>query len=118
MREIKFRFWDKSALYQVEELHRTWVAVGVQISEDEAQLEQRLIADGALMQFTGLHDKNRKEIYEGDIVALRDKLLTKVEPFAVEWDNMKSRYDFAGLRTNLSWEVIGNIYEDPELLKL
>ena len=80
-----------------------------------------------LLQFTGLLDKNGKEIYESDIVKLDngdDETMTEVRfvdgAFIVEWDN-----GFLGGDADLqavgwamhecSVEVLGNIYQNPEL---
>ena len=72
-------------------------------------------------QFTGLKDKNGKEIYEGDIIAYthyecypQNGNIT--EHIAVEWVNNGFR-PFNYLNDTAVMEVIGNIYENPELLK-
>ena len=68
-----------------------------------------------LMQFTGLLDKNGKEIYEGDILKYRGKLSFNDPPFVVEWQNDDARW--TEFYPSNNFEVIGNIYENPELLK-
>ena len=107
MREIKFRAWD---------LREKKMKNGYNDGEERF----------LLLQFTGLHDKNGKEIYEGDItnngVVVWNEALT--------WDSGGSshpgfyfdapRFD-GDLNYHTSFdddtEVIGNIYENPELLK-
>ena len=72
------------------------------------------------LQFTGLHDKNGKEIYEGDIVRIDGGL-----KWICKWSDNHARfyfdtglhktYDFSAQESS-DFEVIGNIYENPELL--
>lgn len=77
-------------------------------------------------QFTGLYDKNNRPIYEGDLLlipARKDKTNGKI--YAVEWHKVHARFNFANKNGEFGEinigkikraEVIGNIYENPELL--
>lgn len=68
-------------------------------------------------QYTGLHDKNGKEIYEGDILRFtheREDFINTDARIAVEIPKIYYMIDNS---YNHSFEVIGNIYENPELLK-
>lgn len=65
--------------------------------------------DDVLMQFTGLLDKNGKEIYEGDILRGLGKVYFHQGKFCVEYGE-----EWGWISKNA--EIIGNIYENPELL--
>ena len=75
----------------------------------------------AILQWTGLKDKNGKEIYEGDVVFSESNQYYKQDEivwdcFAMGWDIGKK--DSWKLRSPMSskTEIIGNIYENPELI--
>lgn len=123
-RTIKFRAWDESQNY---------MAYQGMPDLESIQSFMHHFGDKTLMQFTGLHDKNGKEIFEGD--KLRDDYSdeeTVIEDYAVVvWDGKlcqwaidnsfaKDGSSFTNMveyfgRENL--EVIGNIHEDSCLLE-
>jgi uncharacterized phage protein (TIGR01671 family) len=142
MREFKFRAW--CALLQTHKMRL--------FDLDDIQMGAfALHPSDTVMQFTGLHDKNEKDIYEGDIVKLRcggedgatarNKIIATVEwhydrfraiipdkTVIVRGGSMAGKkmswreiHTWCGMHTCLThgWgyvEVIGNIYENPELL--
>lgn len=126
-RPIKFRAWCKGEMIYPE-LNL------FSIKNHYDQPDRFMFSDGeidgnfstpeAVTQFTGLLDKNGKEIYEGDIVQVVDEATGKpyhevyngrIEPFVVEWKDHGYNFGFGFKGTAL--EVIGNIYENSELLK-
>lgn len=86
----------------------------VSIMFRRVHIEMHIAEENVVMQFTGLKDKNGKEIWEGDV--LKGKNLEGFEEKAeVKWDYVQW-YPLAGHRAFDECEVIGNIYESPELL--
>lgn len=74
-----------------------------------------------LMQSTGFKDKNGKEIFEGDVLGTKDGLLNGVVEYRSDlgmWTNSLIRYNNFERLCNVanSREIIGNIYENKELL--
>ncbi len=125
MREIKFRAWDemhKKMLYEGDK-ELDYYAMTFDGRIVTAADTDLVMADGAmaflkLMQYTGLKDKNGTEIYEGDI------LVNGRNKWEVFWHIHKWLLRHTELRQVKeiiqdieTCEVIGNIYENPELLK-
>jgi len=134
-REIKFRAWDKVSKLMI---YGFWIGsitgmvrLVVQQAKDGSEvILGELINDLELMQFTGLKDKNGKEIYEGDLFDCIYKFDgCKKHKLEVIWNEESAGFKLKNHgechQPNVSktmWdlerlEVIGNIYENPELLK-
>jgi uncharacterized phage protein (TIGR01671 family) len=125
MREIKFRAWDTKTKHMSHEQINPFD--GDYLIEFEHINLDRSSKDLIWMQYIGLKDKNGKEIYEGDIV----NNVTYTFNGVVFFDNGsfwvreclshvdEGLYDDREKETrwsiNLDWEVVGNIYETPEL---
>ncbi|RAI79312.1 hypothetical protein BFS35_012185 [Macrococcoides goetzii] len=116
----KFRAWDK-------EKKIIDIVDGIKFDEDEVWEISfpgdcwRDASNYVLMQSTGLTDKNGIEIFEGDIINCRDLWLDgdrrKTNKQIVKYDSGMFSAGYVSLRTNNSTsEIIGNIYENPELL--
>lgn len=84
------------------------------------ELQGALVDGSPVMQYTGLKDKNGKEIYEGDIIEF-DKIEWGGDDniHVVSWNDKDAQWDWGGGNTSdMDYRtVIGNIYENPELLK-
>lgn len=114
MREIKFKFWDSKEKEMLGEYPLASIA------EDAFTFH---IRDYIIpLQFTGLLDKNGKKIYEGDIVNYdyNSEPITHHALEQVQWDYEWGCWKFGiymlepTIKNTL--EIIGNIYENPDLL--
>ena len=129
MRDIKFRVWDKLTKHMHicgEDVHDT---ISFEIETNKAYYYNlqngcgslRENSDYVLMQYTGLKDKNGKEIYEGDIVKsyyyIPNEDGTEGERYVVKLIN----YDKTLCKYNIDMfenlEIIGNMWDIPELLE-
>ena len=124
MREIKFRAWHKEKKIMGEVLGIDILHKEIFFSNEDVDCyEHTDFKDIELMQYTGLKDKNEKEIYEGDIVKLRANHGIGVIKYSDEWGAFVVEYikprPLVVLGMNYykeDIEVIGNIYENSELL--
>lgn len=115
MREIKFRFWLTN-----QHKMATW-----EQCKKECDRLSLFTMDGFIpMQYTGLVDKNEKEVYDGDIVKSDGGLTLQIA-----WSQdtqistvgfiLKNQFGFVSALTPSTGsilEVIGNIYQNPELI--
>jgi len=130
MREIKFRAWDKNKKIMVEvarlgltddqiSVHTPNKGYGVSYNDP--------IEDFEVMQYAGLKDKNGSgnDIYEGDVLELfftghphyMGVVKFKDGMFFIEATKSEYPYKYVGTVGGVDAKIIGNIYENPELLE-
>ena len=126
MNEIKFRAWDNEnkEMLKVQELDFEDTLYGGRLAIRTDQYNDYFdLEDMILMQYTGLKDKNGKEIYEGDIIRAtkRTDLELNYHNFKVFMHNgcyMFGNYNAHEFFDKFNFkEVIGNIYENKDLLE-
>ena len=137
-REIKFRAWDDYSKSFIEDdeyliglngkFYRMDFYSGVE-NYEEGNLVWNELQNITLSQFTGLLDKNGKEIFEGDLLqydGYNFKLINKEKIYQIKYDdnlaqyysyNLENSFDtFLVVRAWKESKIIGNIYQNPELL--
>lgn len=137
-REIKFRAWDineETMIYSSEEDAKfilesgSWSVKFVReknFDNEGIEIDAPVYLESddiELMQYTGLKDKNGKDIYDGDILSGHSDGNVKVEWAVGSWECIFSDEGNISIEEMCVWfgnnsEVVGNIYENPELIKL
>ena len=118
MREIKFRAWDDYTKTML-----TWEQI-----KSGCEMDFFDLISFKKMQYIGLKDKNDKEIYEGDIVKCAADFIDEIAAVVYEPNGHYPAFEmepfpdvecngFSYFMNEGTVEVIGNIYENPELLK-
>ena len=120
----KFRAWDKRKLkmFEVSYIDFDTKLIGLNIDLEIIIFD---FEDIILMQSTGLHDKNGKEVFVGDIIKCTrgcpHEVYLEKEYGGTYVGGMPAIY-LKGIREGYAWtgaeEILGNIYENPELLEV
>jgi len=142
MREIKFRAWDNGKKEWIEDFSFVGGNWWIDEYKNDSLENKRPFENSELMQYTGLKDKNGKEIYEGDIViggmnysgeqfykgyvywfedGAEYWALADFSEFGGKWNDRFTKLvegideDDDSTETD-TLEIIGNVYENPDLL--
>ena len=128
----KFRAWDTTNKEMFKDTFAITESGQVVVVEQEfvTSIPDYVFVDHlVIMQSTGLHDKNGKEVFEGDILGIdTDEEIVNVN---IYWDSKHALFMFESKKYNeeellaelvedntYPFEIIGNIYENPELLEV
>ena len=133
MRELKFRVWHKKYKFFIGWERFGYLGYAIQTNGDLIHLSGQYPVynlnkeDYEIQQYTGLKDKNGKEIYEGYLLKYTMNLPTLLE---IYWNNQSAKFNtkvrplhhkmiYMGpvpIDKVNNYEIIGNIFENPELI--
>ena len=127
MRDIKFRVWDneRNAMLNSKSVDIDFFEGKIEITSDTIRYDEVYtdeIKDFELMQYIGVKDKNGREIYEGDIITITldtgNVITGSVGMNNGQWSikYYDRYYSLVSIWYEMQPEVIGNIYENPELI--
>ena len=121
MRDIKFRVWDneRNAMFNSKSVDIDFFEGKIEITSDTIRYDEVYtdeIKDFELMQYVGCKDKNNKEIYEGDIVKTKEHIGQIIYFKGMFFIDVKGDFYLPIYNVSEFMEVIGNIYENPDLL--
>ncbi|MCK8628191.1 YopX family protein [Fructobacillus cardui] len=129
MREIKFRVWSRKwEQWLNPEEHVIYADNGDVGEVNDDELVESIVHNTVVEQFTGLHDNNGREIYEGDVVKLHVVILSPDDKagfieyrtefgYCINFGKAVARQEYWAANDKHTIEVIGNIHENPELLE-
>jgi uncharacterized phage protein (TIGR01671 family) len=123
MRELKFKFWCKGTSDNANFNKKGWwYYPNFLLNKYYAHLDIFDSPDFVACQYTGVKDSKGKEIYEGDIISFG--VIDEDDLFWVVWEDIESRFILESNGGLGCWlldvsdrEIIGNIFENSELLK-
>ena len=125
MRDLKFRAWSKE--WNKYSKPFTLHCDVINFTNPNGLGTIKSLGDEIVEQYTGLKDKNCKEICEGDIVlhAKESNMTSKctmIGPYAIGWNDFEAHFELIGCPVHgrliyKSYEIIGNIHEDKHLIE-
>jgi hypothetical protein len=121
MRRAQFKVWDKKYKMMAGPADWYMITQAGALYESGPMSPPRIVAnedDYEILWYTGLKDKHGKEIYEGDIVRYRN-IYREGHPYLVNVveDMFDAAFYHRSWTSESAPEIIGNIYENPELLE-
>lgn len=136
MRQVKYKAWDKVEKEWIDIKHfgfengELWYVQA--IDKNERDIDPPYFPDSndiELIEYTGMSDRDGVEVFEGDIVELLTKygkdvgVVVFIEGcFKIRWDSKnkfpKNREMIGHYYINSKTKVIGNVYEQPELIEV